>query len=329
MFNQPLVSIILTSYNHEDYIEEAIQSVLDQNIKNIELIIIDDGSTDRTPEILNRIKDKRIKIILIKENRRFQIRNMAISISKGKYIAFQNSDDKWKKGKLEKQIDILENDKKISVCFTDVNIIDESGNLKIDSWASNIFSNTNQTSSSWLRHFFDRGNCLCISSAVTRRKLITKFGNFNPNLIQLSDFDLWIRMAAVGEFEIINEKLTNMRIVGEKNISKPNPTSHRRSNNELLDVLMRFIKEPVIKRLPDIFPEFANNIKKKNNINLLGCIAQYSWTLSPIHILFANQIISEILIDRSKREELYNIFGEEIIHEYIKNRGKIGITSFE
>ena len=91
-----LLSVIITSYNREDFIAEAIDSVLSSVYKDFELIICDDGSLDRTVEIINSYaqKDDRIKIFISEQNRgQFANRNMAASFAKGKYIKFLDSDD--------------------------------------------------------------------------------------------------------------------------------------------------------------------------------------------------------------------------------------------
>lgn len=113
--NYPLVTVIIPSYNHAQYIENAIESIKKQTYKNWELIIIDDGSSDNTHQVLlNLEKDDRIKIILNNDNKRQSRRiNEALLISKGKYISLLPSDDWYLPDKLEKQValfDTLPND---------------------------------------------------------------------------------------------------------------------------------------------------------------------------------------------------------------------------
>lgn len=102
-----LVSIITPAYNSSEYIREAIESVIAQTYKNWEMIIVDDASQDNTYEILNNYanKDKRIKPIFLEKNcGAAYARNKAIECAQGRYIAFLDSDDLWKKEKLEKQL---------------------------------------------------------------------------------------------------------------------------------------------------------------------------------------------------------------------------------
>jgi teichuronic acid biosynthesis glycosyltransferase TuaG len=124
-----LVSIITPSYNSEEYISQTIESVLSQTYKNFELIIIDDGSLDNSLEIINKyvVKDERVKLIISKENGGAGIaRNEGIKFSKGKFIAFLDSDDLWLPEKLEKQISfMIRNNYNFS--FTSYEKINEAG----------------------------------------------------------------------------------------------------------------------------------------------------------------------------------------------------------
>src|SRR3990167_8453353 len=197
------VSVIIASYNHRDFVGEAVMSVLNQDVNNTEVIIVDDGSNDKTPDEIKKIKDPRLKLVRLKENRKEHPRNMGLSMARGKYIAFQNSDDVWAEGKLTKQLDYLQSHPEVTACFTDVQIIDEFGKPKRNLLANYQFLGKNKDSNSWLRYFFDLGNCLCISSVLIRKEKIDKLGGFTPNLFRAADLDLWVRLAVLGEFHVI------------------------------------------------------------------------------------------------------------------------------
>ena len=151
---EPLVSIIVPTYNSEKYILETIESVKQQTYKNWELIIIDDCSKDKTQEILeNEKRDKRIKIINLTKNSGAGIaRNIGIKEAKGRYIAFLDSDDIWNEKKLEKQVEFMEINK-YEFTFTDFHRINESGEIikklkvpKVTTYSKNLYYNTIQTS---------------------------------------------------------------------------------------------------------------------------------------------------------------------------------------
>lgn len=106
--HRPLVSVILPSFNHAQFVTEAVNSVLNQTVKELELIVVDDGSTDGTAEIVAAMRDPRLQCIVLKDNRRLNPRNVGLNLARGQYVAFQNSDDRWEPTMLEKQIALLE-----------------------------------------------------------------------------------------------------------------------------------------------------------------------------------------------------------------------------
>ncbi|MCH4552099.1 glycosyltransferase family 2 protein [Aestuariibaculum lutulentum] len=126
-----MVSIVTPAYNSEKYIIETIQSVLNQTYQNWEWIIVDDGSTDNTVNIVKEFisKDSRIKLFQLKSNLGPALaRNKGIEEAKGDFIAFLDSDDIWKPDKLEKQIAFMKTEK-CDVCFSSYDLIDEKGRL--------------------------------------------------------------------------------------------------------------------------------------------------------------------------------------------------------
>ena len=125
--HEPLVSIVTPCYNAEKYLEETIQSVIKQSYENWELIIVDDISTDRSIEIINSYvkNDSRIRCYSLEKKGGASIaRNKAIMESKGKYIAFLDSDDVWKKDKLQKQVKFME-DNHIYFSYHNYELINE------------------------------------------------------------------------------------------------------------------------------------------------------------------------------------------------------------
>lgn len=124
---KPKISVMICTYNRAKYISQAIQSVLDQTMKGFEIILIDDGSTDNTKEIVGHIKDPRIKYFLNKNNIGItKSRNKALSLSSGEFIAVLDSDDYWTdNSKLEKQMLFLENNPSFSLVGTHSRIVDE------------------------------------------------------------------------------------------------------------------------------------------------------------------------------------------------------------
>ena len=173
------VSIILSSYNHANYIADAIQSALDQTFTDFELLIFDDGSSDNSREIIKTFDDPRIKFFLHEENRGPRIiLTEAVNAARGKYIAIHHSDDAWELDKLEQQVDFLDAHEEYAACFTRVKFIDEKSQpneLADDDYYKKVFEQENRTRAEWLKYFFYNANCLCHPSLMIRREVYEKY----------------------------------------------------------------------------------------------------------------------------------------------------------
>jgi len=115
----PLVSVIMPTYNHSEFITEAIESVCKQTLKELELIVVDDGSTDHTPEILAEISDERVRSVRTTNRGMCAARNVGLQNAEGKYLAFLDSDDLYHPDKLRLQVDLLERYPDITIYFHD------------------------------------------------------------------------------------------------------------------------------------------------------------------------------------------------------------------
>jgi glycosyltransferase involved in cell wall biosynthesis len=315
---KPLVSVILPSFNHAEYIGEAVRSVLDQTFHDLELIVVDDGSKDGTADIIASIHDSRLTLIRLSENRVAHPRNLALHHAKGKYVAFQNSDDIWLPGKLASQLEAMGSANRYVVCFTAAEVVNESGLPTNDTWAEGIFTTINRGASEWLQHFFDVGNCLPLPSALVRRSDLVDSGAFRASLVQLGDFDLWIRLAARGRFLILPEQLTKIRIIEGTNLSRPSLAGLRRCKIELATVLERYIESPILEQLNTIFPELPRTIgpgAKK------VALALRAWNRRNVaYALFADRAVAEVMESASERAQAVAAHGPEFIRIFFENR---------
>ncbi len=218
---KPKVSVILTSYNHAAYVAAAIDSVLDQTFADFELLIIDDGSTDNSREIIKTFDDPRIKFFLYEENRGPVLAiQEAVNSARGKYVAVHHSDDLWALDKLEKQVAFLDSNENCAACFTRVNFVDERGyicELDANDSYKNIFEQPNRSRAEWLKYFFHNANCLCHPSAMVRREAYEKYHLLEVNgFWQLPDYLMWIRLCFHEEIFILPERLTKFRLRRDK-----------------------------------------------------------------------------------------------------------------
>lgn len=320
LLKRPTVSVIIPSYNHQKFVDEAVRSVLEQDFSDMEVIVVDDGSSDATPDKVAAIHDGRLKLIRLPTNRIEHPRNLALKMAKGKYIAFQNSDDIWLPGKLRAQIAAMRADKRIVASFTGVELIDVRGKPLSGSWLDGIYTTENRSARQWQRRFFDLGNCLCISSAVVRQSAIRKTGGFRPSLYQLPDLDLWVRLAAVGNFKILKKNYTKMRLRPE-NLSYPTPEAHNRTSIEYTEVLKRFLEPPLIHDALGVFGT-GNEKRISGMAEAMVILARRALDVgTPGHRRFADFTLSKIMDDPDLRQAATETFGRQIVVDFLENRG--------
>ncbi len=246
--NKPKISVIMPSYNHRDYVGEAIKTVLAQDFQDFEFLIADDCSKDDSVEVIKKYEDPRIKHFFLKQNvGPTQILKMLIENAQGEYIALINSDDLWHKDKLSKQIQVLENDKNLAACFTWADFVDENGKIISENSNENvnIFIEKNKTRSQWLNWFFHNGNCLCHPSVLIRKSVYSDIGFYNDMYRQLPDFEYWVRLTLKYSFYIIEEVLTDhRRTTGENtNTSANTRVNNLRLMNEGVSIAKKMLME--------------------------------------------------------------------------------------
>lgn len=206
----PKISIIIPAYNVKLTIKSTIKSVRQQSFSDFELIVINDGSTDKTVEIVQGIKDARIKLFCYKNGGLPIARNRGIKQAKGDYIAFLDADDLWTKDKLEKQLAILEANPEAGVAYSRTSYIDEQGNLLYD--CDPVSFEGNVLGALLLTNFLHNG-----SNPLIRRQAIKTVGEFDPTLKSSEDWDYYLRLAihypfcVVPEYQILyRQTSTNM-----------------------------------------------------------------------------------------------------------------------
>lgn len=234
MPSNPLISVIIPSFNHAAFLPNAINSVLTQSVRNIEVIIVDDGSTDNSPYIIKRIQDSRVRSIILDKNQgAAAATNIGVSEAKASLIAICNSDDEWLPTKLADQFKIIHEEPSLGAVFTNVQWIDESGKRKPDEelYFCNIFKQDNKSRGFWLRSLLEVDNCLCHPSILIKREVYDNCGLYNNTYRQLPDYDMWLRLLDKYEIFVIRNKSIRFRIHAD-NTSKESPANSIRCLNE-------------------------------------------------------------------------------------------------
>ena len=212
--DRELVSVLMVNYNRGTTIGESIKSVLAQTYTDLELIIVDDGSTDDSCSVIESIKDPRIKLYRLEQNEHISHATYyGFQKVTGAYLARIDSDDVWYPQKLEKQITFLKNNPEYKICFAWIDLIDEYGNSINEQQKEllGVFETTFQGQSDCLHRFFFGGNCLSHPSVVMRTELMREIGDFNLAYMQSHDFDYWVRIAKKYPIYVMQERLLAMR----------------------------------------------------------------------------------------------------------------------
>jgi glycosyltransferase involved in cell wall biosynthesis len=197
------VSVIIPAYNYADYLPEAIESVLNQTFDDFELLVVDDGSTDNTREVMRTfVHDPKVRYLYQDNQGLAAARNAGIRNTHGEFVAFLDADDVWLERKLENQVDIMDSKPEVGLVYTDIYFIDGEGKILTDrQWARRrkktmfedlLFSNVITGSA---------------SSSLIRRECLDRVGLFDETFKSLEDLDLWLRIARHSEFERVDERL--------------------------------------------------------------------------------------------------------------------------
>ena len=199
--NLPLVSIVTPAYNQADYLAETIESVLAQDYPNIEYIVLDDGSTDSTPEILSRYSGR---VRWERHDNLGQARtlNKGWAMSKGAIIGYLSSDDILYPGAIRKLVEMLDGDEFIVCAFPDSDLIDHQSRV-VKKSVCRPFN---------LEELIVRQECYIGPGALFRRSAFDSVGGWKPELKLAPDREFWIRLAAHGRFELCHEVLAGYRM---------------------------------------------------------------------------------------------------------------------
>lgn len=203
----------MPTYNRQDTIKKAIDSVLSQTYSDFEFIIVDDGSVDKTDSIINEYSDKRIKYIKLKENKgACYARNYGVLNASGEYIAFHDSDDIMHSDKLEKQLKFL-NESKADICFCKYNFI-KNGVTQVRPYDTEIskFSKMNIHD-----YIVLCGNIISTQCIFGKRECFSDI-LFDESLPRLQDYDVVIKLSQKYNFAFLNDVLVDV-IVQSDSIS--------------------------------------------------------------------------------------------------------------
>ncbi len=282
----PLVSVVIPVYNSEDTIVEALESVSVQTYSPIELVVVDDGSTDNTAEIIrdydhSRLKDGQgknsieLRYICQQNEGPSKARNTGIEASRGQYIAFLDADDLWTHDKLEKQLQIFIRDPSVDIVFSDVKI-SRLRNNQIEEFT--VFQKK-ELDRDFFGHEFIvvdpfeklmKLNFMPTPAVVARRACFDNGRLFNEKRRYVEDWELWLKMSLSFKFAYVNDVCVHVREMGDGLSS-----NEMEMMISIIDIFESFIKEHKSSGLPLNRTVLSNSLKR-----------QYKWTG---YILMKNQ----------------------------------------
>lgn len=210
----PAVSVIMPSFNHEPYVGVAIESVLGQSFDDLELIVVDDCSTDGSPEIIRSYqeRDGRVKALYHHKNMGIPTTmNDAIEASTGEYLAFFSSDDEWFNHKLERQLEVLSVEPDVIV-WSEGTVIDENGG-PLRKTFSEAFPGDKKRKEGDLFKDLLKGNYICGQSVVLRRQLLGSI-RYDEEVPLLNDYLVIVQLAHDYEWRFFDEPLVKYRFHG-------------------------------------------------------------------------------------------------------------------
>jgi glycosyltransferase involved in cell wall biosynthesis len=213
VFMNPKVSVVIPTYNRAAKVQNAIQSVLNQTFSDLEVIVVDDGSSDETGRILGETYGDRIRYCFQRNQGASVARNRGIEEARGEWIAFLDSDDIWEKDKLECQLKTLEQfSPQCGACYTDVQFFNYPESRTMFQLAEENYRHEGTTGMNpdVLRLLVRPGGggmVVCLSSLLARADGLKKTGGFDPKLLFSQDSELMFRLATVTGFCYVNRPL--------------------------------------------------------------------------------------------------------------------------
>lgn len=284
--DKELISIVMSVYNGEKYLKEAIESILKQTYSNFEFIIVNDGSIDNSLKIIKKYseKDNRVIIINNEENKGLIYSlNKGFELSSGKYIARMDADDISEKNRLEEQVNFLEKNTNVAMCSTYIKMFKDNYKILLKKFVS-------ETRSEKIRTNLLFKNYIAHPTIMIRKEIIDKY-NLKYNLEDkgMEDYGLWLYLSKYENIATIPKYLLKYRFLGNSISSK---TLEDIENHKLK------LKKIYLREFGDFFESFSDKkLDIHTEIALISNLKEYKYTLE-------------------EKKEYLKIFNEEFIRKY-------------
>ena len=202
-----LVSVIVPSYNMAHFLPQAVQSALAQSYPSLEVLIVDDGSTDDTPQVVRQWQgDARVRVHRQANGGLSDARNQGIARTRGPFIALLDADDTWTRDKLAQQMRLFAGRADVGVVYSNFELMDREGNA--------LARGPMRMHRGWVSGALLIENFVPASSAVVRRECFARHGGFDTRLRTGEDYDRWLRLSPHCQFDFVAEPAIRYRIWG-------------------------------------------------------------------------------------------------------------------
>ncbi|PKN13217.1 MAG: hypothetical protein CVU69_02635 [Deltaproteobacteria bacterium HGW-Deltaproteobacteria-4] len=283
----PLVSVVMSVYNGERYLREAVDSILRQTFTDFEFIIINDGSTDGTREILESYQDERIVLIHQENMGLTKSLNKGIALARGKYIARQDADDFSLPERFATQVSFLDRECDISMVGSAVQVVDKSGEV--------LTTFKNPTGSSEIKEILKKYNCFWHGSVMFRRECLTSVGCYNERFGTAQDYDLWLRYSEKLNLANLPEPFYAYRVSPEAITFKKIVSQHRLANLARRLARIRSVGGDEIAELEIYEKESLKPLSKTEKFEIIGNYKPWCRLLIKSGLLLdAKEMMSEV-----------------------------------
>ena len=244
MSNQPKVSVVIPTFNRSTLLTDAIDSVLTQTYSNYEIIVVDDGSTDDTADVVARY-DNKVRYIYRENGGLSAARNTGIASAKGEYIAFLDSDDMFVATKLEKQVRILDENPEICFCYSNVAFCDAKMNFLRVRGADHQFKSGYMAKEALLW----KACCGQPQSWLIRKKCFDETGGFEESLRHSEEREMSVRLAMLYKMHGLKEPLTKVRMHDPNSLGRVNAFTREEYYFRFVNILFeKFGDRPLVKQ---------------------------------------------------------------------------------
>lgn len=298
------VSVVIPTHNRSDLLKRAVNSVLKQSHKDLEVIIVSDGSTDDTSEVISKFEslDQRVKSISYSPAQGANVaRNKGIEISQSEYIAFLDDDDEWYLDKLEKQLNVFANDSHIGLVYTGVNVIyvnEKEEYLSIGKAHGDLS-----------KAIIKRNVIGTTSTVIVKKSILEEVGGFDSQLPAAQDYDLWIRVC----------QKTDVGVVPDPEIFYYNYTDKKQisSNIEKYEMARKRINE----KYAYLFSKLSD--EEKNNIQINVAISRANLALRNRQKKVAFKYIFKSISYKATKKNIGMLFLALLPYKYILRARKL------